>query len=136
MKHLNDNFKPGAPISAVGVEWFNTVARFVNNLIGKNGVIINKESDYPTIEFDPKSAYMGTPTDNTEVSEGASEASSLTFTDWTADGENGVKLRLYALVEEDGSEHVFQPVDIEIAANGMVKSVKAPSGNLGIWIGA
>lgn len=40
--HLKDDFKAGTPISAVGAEWFNTVARFFNALIGGLGVKITK----------------------------------------------------------------------------------------------
>ena len=40
--HLKDDFKAGAPVSQVPAEWFNSVAKFLNNLCGGFGIRVQK----------------------------------------------------------------------------------------------
>lgn len=140
MIHLRDNFG-GGPVSQVPASWFNAVAKFINNLVPGEGIRFEKHADgNATIIRSEMSGEMGTPVDNTEASneDDDPEASTLTFENWESGGNNGVKLRLYALVDSAtySGSHLFFPIDFEIAANGIVKSVKAPTGDHGIFIGA
>lgn len=141
MFHVKDDFSKG-PISQVPASWFNSVGKFLNNLVGSGRVKLTKNDDGTpsSIELIGEDAAggMGTPVDNTNASEEGSSPDpfGLTFTNWDAGTDNGVKIRLYGLVELDGFSHIFQPVDLEITNDGRVKSVKVPSGNHGIFIGA
>ena len=42
--HVKDDFRDGMPFAAVGVEWYNRVAGFLNALVGGLGIIIFKPS--------------------------------------------------------------------------------------------
>lgn len=42
MFHIDDNFREGRPITQVPVSWFNSVARFLNNLVGGPNVAVEK----------------------------------------------------------------------------------------------
>lgn len=141
--HVKDDFGKG-PVSQVPAAWFNAVAKFINNLIG-DGIEIDKHDDGTSSIIKLKGDTVGNPTDNSaaNVIEDEPQESTLTFTDWSAGGDNGVKLRLYSLVEydEDAGTHVFHPIDIAIAANGMVKSITRPldadnKWKFGTYIGA
>ena len=51
--HVKDDFQPGAPISSIGVSWFNAVASFLNNLVGGFGIKVRKnDSGASTVELD------------------------------------------------------------------------------------
>jgi hypothetical protein len=52
---LKDDFKSTDNIFAVDASWFNEVAGFINNLEGRDGIIVNKPSK-PT-ESEPP--YIG-----------------------------------------------------------------------------
>lgn len=43
--HVKDDFKAGMPISAIGVDWFNKVAGFLNALAGGTAVTMRKPSN-------------------------------------------------------------------------------------------
>jgi len=138
--HLKDDFG-GGPISQVPASWFNSVAKFINNLIPGDGIVFTKNCDGSATVIalgDKLNQGQQTWTDNSSASEEGSqpETFGLTFTDWTKGTGAGLKLRLYGLVEDDGGSHILQPVDIEIAPNGIVNSVKVPQGSHGIFVGA
>ena len=134
---IKDDFQSGAPITQVPVCWFNSVAKFLNNLIPGEGIRFDKHDNGAETAISIRNFQdMGTPTDNTGANVEESEPNTLTFTAWTAGGENGVKLRLYCLVDSGNGEHTFHPLDIDIAASGLVKSIAMPSGNHGVWVGA
>lgn len=51
--HIKDDFKVGAPVSQVPVGWFNSVAKFLNGLIGGFGIKTKKsESGESVISLD------------------------------------------------------------------------------------
>lgn len=60
------------------------------------------------------------------------------FEDWNAGGEGGLALRLYALVNDSYTPgtHMFEPVDLEFASNGMLMSAVKPAGDNAVFIGA
>lgn len=51
MLHIKDDFKAGGPITQVPASWFNAVARFINNLVGGDGIRVTKNNDYSVIEL-------------------------------------------------------------------------------------
>lgn len=53
--HVRDDFRAGGPVSQVPAGWYNSVAKFLNNLVGGFGVRIHKEqADKPIVELDPE----------------------------------------------------------------------------------
>ena len=42
--HVKDDFRDGMPFAAVGVEWYNRVAGFLNALVGGLGIKVFKPS--------------------------------------------------------------------------------------------
>ena len=61
--HVKDNFGIG-PVSQVPTTWFNSVAKFLNNIVGGLGIKVLRDNDPPTIQLDPESARraLGIPT--------------------------------------------------------------------------
>ena len=53
MTRIKDDFNPKAPISQVPASWFNTVAKFINELMGGLGISLNKDGSPPLISVDP-----------------------------------------------------------------------------------
>lgn len=56
--HVKDNYRSGLPITSVGVEWFNSVAGFLNSLVGGLGIMVTKPRNPSvaapiTIDIDP-----------------------------------------------------------------------------------
>ena len=50
---VKDDFKAGAPISQVPASWFNSVAKFLNNLVGGFGIRVHKQvANRPVVELD------------------------------------------------------------------------------------
>lgn len=45
MFHVKDDFTEGGPIAQVPASWFNSVAKFLNNLISGRGIRMQKEGD-------------------------------------------------------------------------------------------
>ena len=53
--HLKDDFRAGGPVSQVPATWFNSVSKFLNNLVGGFGIRVHKDKpDRPVIEMDPE----------------------------------------------------------------------------------
>ena len=51
--HIKDDFQPGAPVSSIGVSWFNSVASFLNRLVGGFGIKVTKnDNGVSTVEID------------------------------------------------------------------------------------
>ena len=129
MFHVQDNFIAGAPISQVPASWFNSVARFLNGLIGGKGVRLVKNVDAPSvIELigDSPSAEVGdSPTDmkdtpNVLDSNGGTSS-------WTAGGTDGLYLDCYCKIapQTSGSSYtVFQRARLTISRDGLVRSVE------------
>lgn len=136
--HIKDDFKPGAPISQVPANWFNTVAKFLNGLVGGFGVKADKnEGGVSTMSLDrqvlqqeienamnaPKvSKDTGTPDDKTDSPE-VLDTSGDSWT-WTANGKDGLKLDAYYRIGTSGSYHLFQRCRLTISKDGLVVSAE------------
>lgn len=104
MFHVKDDFKPGAPVSAVGARWFNKVGAFLNNICGGRGIKVTR-SDSPAagapviIELEDDvivpSTATGTPTDMTDATDDDGTDADEKQVVWAAGGENGVDIDVY-----------------------------------------
>ena len=81
--HVKDDFASGEPISKVGFSWFNAIGRLLNNLVGKNGIRINKDDGIPSISIDmlaaAASAKYTTPTATNGTSIEPDDLGALTY---------------------------------------------------------
>lgn len=135
--HIQDDFKPGRPITQVPAGWFNSVARFLNNLIPGRGIKFEKNFVGPTIiELSPDDpASVGTPVSVGEFpdDEVTQHASSL----WRAGGKNGASLLVLYKDDTDSNvgTHKLYAARLTISSDGRIVSIDAAS-NIGIEIGA
>ena len=141
--HVKDDFKAGAPISQVPASWFNSVAKFLNGLVGGFGVKIDKnESGRSTASIDKQvlqqeidnitntlkvSKEMGeSPLDKTDT--GTDDDNDGETWTWKSGGANGLKMDAYfCIVEEDGW-HYFQRVRLDISKDGLIVKAEALDG--------
>ena len=68
--HVKDDFRDGAPVAAVGSEWYNRVAGFLNALVGGLGIKVFKPSRPAVgtpvfIDIDPKAVADALRTEKT-----------------------------------------------------------------------
>lgn len=141
--HVKDDFKAGAPISQVPAGWFNSVAKFLNGLVGGFGVKIDKnESGRSTASIDKQvlqqeidnitntlkvSKEMGeSPLDKTDT-EADDDTDGETWT-WKSGGANGLKMDAYFCIVEEEGWHYFQRVRLEISKDGLIVKAKALDG--------
>ena len=130
--HVKDDFNAGNPITAVGAEWFNSVAAYLNNLVGVDNVTVTKpEKPSPsspvTIEHRPSDA-VGTPVDVGEFPDGANaEVAQAAETLWTAGGINGAKLLVLFKGESDANAgtHKAYAAKLTISADGRIIKIEA-----------
>ena len=141
--HVKDDFKAGAPISQVPASWFNSVAKFLNGLVGGFGVKIDKnESGRSTASIDKQvlqqeidnitntlkvSKEMGeSPLDKTDT--GTDDDNDGETWTWKSGGANGLKMDAYfCIVEEDGW-HYFQRVRLDISKDGLIVKAEGLEG--------
>lgn len=134
MRHLTDNFKNGQPVSSVGAEWFNTVAAFINRLIGIKGIRINRSSDWPTISLDDDIGESPTSAGSYPTDEVTQTAATL----WEAGGANGATVLMAYKGEYAGSpdyEHRLYVAKLTISKSGLITKIEAVE-NSGLAIGA
>lgn len=141
--HVKDDFKAGAPISQVPASWFNSVAKFLNGLVGGFGVKIDKnESGRSTASIDKQvlqqeidnitntlkvSKEMGeSPLDKTDT-EADDDTDGDTWT-WKSGGANGLKMDAYFCIVEEEGWHYFQRVRLDISKDGLIVKAEALDG--------
>ena len=141
--HVKDDFKAGAPISQVPAGWFNSVAKFLNGLVGGFGVKTDKnESGRSTVSLDKQvlqqeidnitntlkvSKEMGEdPLDKTDE-ETDDDSDGDTWT-WKSGGANGLKMDAYFCIVEEQGWHYFQRVRLDISRDGLIVKAEAPGG--------
>ena len=141
--HVKDDFKAGAPISQVPAGWFNSVAKFLNGLVGGFGVKIDKnESGRSTASIDKQvlqqeidnitttlkvSKEMGeSPLDKTDT-EADDDTDGETWT-WKSGGANGLKMDAYFCIVEEEGWHYFQRVRLDISKDGLIVKAEALDG--------
>ena len=141
--HVKDDFKAGAPISQVPASWFNSVAKFLNGLVGGFGVKIDKnESGRSTASLDKQvlqqeidnitntlkvSKEMGeSPLDKTDT-EADDDTDGDTWT-WKSGGANGLKMDAYFCIVEEEGWHYFQRVRLDISKDGLIVKAEALDG--------
>ena len=141
--HVKDDFKAGAPISQVPAGWFNSVAKFLNGLVGGFGVKIDKnESGRSTASIDKQvlqqeidnitntlkvSKEMGTaPLDKTDT--GADDDTDGDTWTWKSGGANGLKMDAYFCIVEEEGWHYFQRVRLDISKDGLIVKAEALDG--------
>lgn len=141
--HVKDDFKAGAPISQVPASWFNSVAKFLNGLVGGFGVKINKnESGRSTASIDKQvlqqeidnitntlklSKEMGeSPLDKTDT--GTDDDNDGETWTWKSGGNNGLKMDAYFCIVEEEGWHYFQRVRLEISKDGLIVKAEALDG--------
>ena len=132
--HIKDDFKAGAPISQVPASWFNSVAKFLNGLIGGFGIETKKnESGRSTIALRKQTLQQeidnitqnlriskdsGTPDDHTD-SPTVLDTSGDSWS-WTADGANGIEIDAYYKCAESGSYHYLQRCRMTFSKDGLL----------------
>ena len=141
--HVKDDFKAGAPISQVPAGWFNSVAKFLNGLVGGFGVKIDKnESGRSTASIDKQvlqqeidnitntlkvSKEMGeSPLDKTDT-EADDDTDGETWT-WKSGGANGLMMDAYFCIVEEEGWHYFQRVRLDISKDGLIVKAEALDG--------
>lgn len=141
--HVKDDFKAGAPISQVPAGWFNSVAKFLNGLVGGFGMKIDKnESGRSTVSIDKQvlqqeidnitntlklSKEMGeSPLDKTDT-EADDDTDGETWT-WRSGGANGLKMDAYFCIVEEEGWHYFQRVRLDISKDGLIVKAEALDG--------
>ena len=141
--HVKDDFKAGAPISQVPAGWFNSVAKFLNGLVGGFGVKIDKnESGRSTASIDKQvlqqeidnitntlkvSKEMGeSPLDKTDT--GADDDTDGDTWTWKSGGANGLKMDAYFCIVEEEGWHYFQRVRLDISKDGLIVKAEALDG--------
>lgn len=128
--HVKDDFKAGAPISQVPASWFNSVAKFLNGLVGGFGVKTDKhESGRSTVSLDKQvlqqeidnvldglkvSKKMGdNPKDHTDVNApdvGTSnyDATAPSEWIWRSGGSDGLKLDVYCRIRKPSASSTYR----------------------------
>ena len=141
--HVKDDFKAGAPISQVPAGWFNSVAKFLNGLVGGFGVKIDKnESGRSTASIDKQvlqqeidnitntlklSKEMGeSPLDKTDT--GTDDDNDGETWTWKSGGANGLKMDAYFCIVEEEGWHYFQRVRLDISKDGLIVKAEALDG--------
>ena len=141
--HVKDDFKAGAPISQVPASWFNSVAKFLNGLVGGFGVKIDKnESGRSTASIDKQvlqqeidnitntlklSKEMGeSPLDKTDT--GTDDDNDGETWTWKSGGANGLKMDAYFCIVEEEGWHYFQRVRLDISKDGLIVKAEALDG--------
>ena len=141
--HVKDDFKAGAPISQVPASWFNSVAKFLNGLVGGFGVKTDKnESGRSTVSIDKQvlqqeidnitntlkvSKEMGeTPLDKTDT--GTDDDTDGETWTWKSGGANGLKMDAYFCIVEEEGWHYFQRVRLDISKDGLIVKAEALDG--------
>lgn len=141
--HVKDDFKAGAPISQVPAGWFNSVAKFLNGLVGGFGVKIDKnESGRSTASIDKQvlqqeidnitntlkvSKEMGeSPLDKTDT--GTDDDTDGDTWTWKSGGANGLKMDAYFCIVEEEGWHYFQRVRLDISKDGLIVKAEALDG--------
>ncbi len=126
MFHLKDNFGRG-PISQVSAAWFNSVARFVNGLVGGFGIKLDKRDGLSVISVDPDAIKnlltstetgTGTPDDRTDAN--ADDDTDGEEWTWTAGGENGLKMDVYCEVAKEDGWHYLQRCRLTFSKGGLL----------------
>ena len=101
--HIEERFTPG-PVSKVPVSWFNSVGKFLNNLVGGLGIRVNRDSDPPRIMLDIEKAKLalaipslaantvvqdgGAGDDAEDIAAGAPEAVEQVYMDSSGDADD------------------------------------------------
>ena len=140
--HVKDDFKAGAPISQVPASWFNSVAKFLNGLVGGFGVKTDKhESGRSTVSLDKQvlqqeidnvldglkvSKDAGTPDDHTD-NEPDDDYDGDTWT-WTAGGKSGLELDVYCKTEKEDGWHYLSRAQLTFSKGGLLIKAKGLDG--------
>lgn len=141
--HVKDDFKAGAPISQVPASWFNSVAKFLNGLVGGFGVKTDKnESGRSTVSIDKQvlqqeidnitntlkvSKEMGeSPLDKTDT--GTDDDNDGETWTWKSGGANGLKMDAYFCIVDEEGWHYFQRVRLDISKDGLIVKAEALDG--------
>ena len=147
--HIKDDFKVGAPVSQVPVGWFNSVAKFLNGLIGGFGIETKKSSSGMSTVSLRKQALQqeidnaldsikvskdaGTPDDRTD-SPAVLDTSGGTW-EWKAGGLKGLEMDCYCKIapQSAGSNYsVFQRCTLTFSKDGLLVSGKLLSDRIRI----
>lgn len=121
MFHIKDDFSAGAPISQVPAGWFNSVAKFLNGLIGGFGIETKKsDSGNSTIALkkDVLQQEIDNITKNLRISKDAGTPADKTDSptvldnsgadwEWTAGGANGLKMDCYCTIAPQTSGSLY-----------------------------
>ena len=130
--HVTDSFKAG-PCSQVPASWYNSVAKFLNNLVGIAGVTVHRNGDTPQIglEIDNAKKLLNVPSvaigeleDVVDMKDSPSTISGEGATEtWTAGGEHGLYLDCYCKVAPQTASSnytVLQRATLTISKDGLI----------------
>ncbi len=140
--NIRDDFRAGAPISQVPANWFNSVARFINGLVGGFGVEMRKsDSGTSTVALDRQvllgeienatqgqkvSWETGAPDDRTDA-ETDDDTDGGTWT-WTAGGADGLTLDCYCKAELSDGWHYLCRARLTFSRDGLLVKAEGLSG--------
>ena len=122
MFHVNDNFKAGDPVSAVGSSWFNKVGSFLNNLVGGYGILLSKnDHGVSTVEVDPSvlpSGSTGVP--DQRVDEGTDDDEGCEEWTWKPGEGKGLVLDCYCKVVKEDGWHMLCRARLTFSTSGLL----------------
>jgi len=131
MFHVKDDFRAGAPVTQVGVGWFNKVGSLLNNLVGGRGVRVVKNENGPSyVELEGAGAVpssdAGEPMDGTDA--GADDDEAGDTWSWAAGGADGLKLDAYCEAEESDGWHYLRRCRLTFSKDGLLVAAEKLAG--------
>lgn len=127
MFHVKDDFKPGAPVSAVPATWFNKVGAFLNNFVAGDGLrMFKNESGATVISLDESTAVADT---STPEELGSYPTASVTQTEETlwdrTTADAGVAVRVAWKARLSGATRFVYAAQLVFDRNGRLAKIVA-----------
>ena len=130
MFHVNDNFKAGDPVSAVGASWFNKVGSFLNNLVGGYGILLSKnDRGVSTVEVDQSvlpSGSTGVP--DQRIDEGTDDDEGGEEWTWKPGDGKGLVLDCYCKVVKEDGWHMLCRARLTFSMSGLLVKAEGLKG--------
>lgn len=126
MFHVKDDFKPGAPVSAVPATWFNKVAAFLNNFVAGDGLrMFKNESGATVISLDESTAAADTSTPTVLGTYPTDEVTQAAETLWDrSTAAAGAAVRVAFKCEFDAGAHSVYAARLVFDRNGRLSKIE------------
>ena len=136
MFHVKDDFKPGAPVSAVPATWFNKVGAFLNNFVAGDGLRMFKNESGATVISLESDGDGAATTSYTTVKSGGSAESDNNTDKWTSGGTTGAKVSVCTLgYKKDDTNVHLRWRTLTISADGRITGISAEDSGIVVYPG-